>query len=94
MRVPPETVVFGEIGLSGEVRPVSHTDGRLKEAEKLGFTRAIMPKSRGRKGKKVPAGMEIREIGHLADLLTLFHAPSGISKRPEENAFMKETANG
>jgi DNA repair protein RadA/Sms len=86
--VPPETVVFGEIGLSGEVRAVSHTDARLKEADKLGFTRAIVPKARG-KGKTVkgPSGMDIREIEHLADLLALFHEPS-------KAAVLKEQVNG
>ncbi|MBC8445284.1 MAG: DNA repair protein RadA [Rhodospirillaceae bacterium] len=97
--VPPETVVFGEIGLSGEVRAVSHTDARLKEAEKLGFTSAIVPKSRGKgMGKKAQTTMNIREIEHLADLLTLFHAPAGAARMntsgPEKSALMKETANG
>lgn len=41
--VPQDVVVFGEIGLSGEVRRVAHADARLKEASKLGFTRAWMP---------------------------------------------------
>ena len=41
--VPPETVVFGEIGLSGEIRAVSQVEARLKEAAKLGFTRALTP---------------------------------------------------
>src|SRR3954452_7851176 len=41
--VPPETVVFGEIGLSGRVRPVAHADARLKEAAKLGFAQAWVP---------------------------------------------------
>lgn len=36
-------VVFGEVGLSGEVRGVSHTEQRLKEAEKLGFKKCILP---------------------------------------------------
>lgn len=96
--VPPETVVFGEIGLSGEVRAVSHTDNRLKEAEKLGFTRAIVPKSRGKgKAKKAASGMDIREIEHLADLLALFHAPSGARQAvnsTDNSAYMKEPANG
>jgi DNA repair protein RadA/Sms len=75
--VPSETVVFGEIGLSGEIRPVSHTDARLKEATKLGFTRAIVPRNRGKvMGTKPKNIMEIREIEHLNDLLSLFHAPT------------------
>lgn len=40
---PSETVLLGEIGLSGEVRPVSQAKTRLKEAQKLGFSRAIVP---------------------------------------------------
>jgi DNA repair protein RadA/Sms len=41
--LPQDCVVFGEISLSGEVRPVSRMDGRLKEAAKLGFRRALGP---------------------------------------------------
>lgn len=41
--IDPETVVFGEIGLSGEIRTVSQVDARLKEASKVGFKRVIMP---------------------------------------------------
>lgn len=42
--VDPETVILGEIGLGGQIRPVSHLEMRLKEAAKLGFKRAIIPK--------------------------------------------------
>ncbi|MCT4608156.1 MAG: DNA repair protein RadA [Pelagimonas sp.] len=41
--LPPETVVFGEISLSGALRPVGQTENRLKEAQKLGFSTAILP---------------------------------------------------
>ncbi len=41
--LPPETVVFGEISLSGALRPAPQTENRLKEAQKLGFTTAIAP---------------------------------------------------
>ena len=78
--VPANTVVFGEIGLSGEARAVSHTPARLKEAAKLGFTNAIIPKNRGKKGNTGNAGIKIREIEHLADLLALFHPPSKIAE--------------
>ena len=44
--VPQGSAVFGEIGLSGEVRPVAQAEARLKEAGKLGFTRAITPRIR------------------------------------------------
>lgn len=63
------TVIFGEIGLSGEVRPVSRIDARLKEAEKLGFTRAIIPKIRSKKSKASgQSGLELIEIAHLREI--------------------------
>lgn len=63
------TVIFGEIGLSGEVRPVSRIDARLKEAEKLGFTRAIIPKIRSKKSKAPGhSGLELIEIAHLREI--------------------------
>ncbi len=87
---PPETVVFGEIGLSGEVRPVGQRDSRLKEAAKLGFSQAFAPKaapSKRDKGKREtsPGGLQVTEIGHLNDLLRLFsvtpgQAPKGTAK--------------
>ena len=66
------TVVFGEIGLSGEIRPVSRIDARLKEAAKLGFTRAIIPRIRtsksGSKSAVNATGLDIVEIAHIRDL--------------------------
>jgi len=70
--VPAEIVVFGEIGLSGRVRPVAHTEARLKEAAKLGFTEAWVPApSRGRAAGRGRAGDGLRTapIGHLAELV-------------------------
>jgi DNA repair protein RadA/Sms len=68
--VPAETVVFGEIGLSGEVRAVSQSDARLKEAGKLGFTQALTPP---RRGKGAREGMlAVTEIHHLRELVALF----------------------
>jgi DNA repair protein RadA/Sms len=71
--VPAETVIFGEIGLSGEVRPVGQAEARLKEAGKLGFTQAFLPPQRGR-GKERPAagGLALREIRHLRQLVESF----------------------
>ena len=45
LAVDPELAVIGEVGLSGEVRSVSHLEQRLKEAEKLGFKRCLVPRS-------------------------------------------------
>ena len=68
---PPDSVVFGEISLSGEVRQVAQTEQRLKEAAKLGFKRALMPAG-GRNGKD--ALTKVNEISHLRDMVELFEA--------------------
>lgn len=60
--IPPETVLFGEISLSGALRPVGQTENRLKEAAKLGFSKAIAPK-----GSKLGAGSEM-QVRQMADL--------------------------
>ena len=70
--LPPETVVFGEIGLSGEVRPVARAEARLKEAAKLGFGRAVGPSRRGR-GGGIPE-IQIDEIAHASSLLRMLPA--------------------
>ncbi|MDP8994667.1 MAG: DNA repair protein RadA, partial [Pseudomonadota bacterium] len=66
--VPAEAVAFGEVALSGELRPVAHGALRLKEAAKLGFARALVPASLGgeRSGLAV-AGF--RTLGQLVDHL-------------------------
>lgn len=55
--LPEKTVVFGEVGLAGEVRPVQRGQERLKEAAKLGFARAVIPKAN--RPKQAIAGLEI-----------------------------------
>lgn len=56
--VPDDLVVFGEVGLSGEVRGVQRTDARLKEAEKLGFKRVVLA-STGVDRLEVPDKLDI-----------------------------------
>jgi DNA repair protein RadA/Sms len=60
-------IVFGEVGLAGEVRPVSGGQVRLKEAAKLGFTQAIVPKANAPKTKVT--GMEVIAIDRLEQAL-------------------------
>ena len=72
--VPAETVVFGEIGLSGRVRPVAHADARLKEAAKLGFSEAWVPLRPGRQGKN-SEGLATVAIGHLSELVERLAPP-------------------
>ncbi len=74
--VPADAVAFGEIALSGEVRPVGHVEARLKEAAKLGFAEAWMPirPSRGREGREArergaKEALKRVPIGHLAELV-------------------------
>jgi DNA repair protein RadA/Sms len=55
--LPNKLVVFGEVGLAGEVRPVQRGQERLKEAAKLGFTHAIIPKAN--LPKQAIAGIEV-----------------------------------
>jgi DNA repair protein RadA/Sms len=69
---PEGAVVFGEIGLSGEIRAVSQADLRLKEAAKLGFTRALAPAARQRR----QAALELDELTLLSDLVRRFEAGS------------------
>jgi DNA repair protein RadA/Sms len=69
--VPGQTVIFGEIGLSGEVRPVSQMESRLKEAAKLGFGTAVMPRRRQR-GERGETEIARREISHLGELVAMF----------------------
>lgn len=64
----PYDVFFGEVGLTGEVRGVSRAEQRVKEAEKLGFKRVIMP-DRSLKGWKPPGGIEIIGVGTVAEAL-------------------------
>jgi DNA repair protein RadA/Sms len=66
--IPEDLVLFGEISLSGEVRPVGQSDARLKEAAKLGFARALCPPA----GKRREAPLEVLEMARLADLVEFF----------------------
>ena len=64
--VDPELVLIGEVGLGGQVRPISQLELRLKEASKLGFKRAIVPK-----GQVVKVdGLEVTEVARVVDAIT------------------------
>ena len=80
--VPANTVLFGEIGLTGEVRPVPLTPQRLKEAAKLGFETAVapFPPARG-KAKRAPSGLNEHHTRHVTDLTGFL----GISRRRKDS---------
>ncbi len=64
--LPADAVYFGEVSLSGAVRPVAQTATRLKEAQKLGFIKAIVPDAAR---NEAPEGVSLSAIGALADLV-------------------------
>ncbi len=64
----PGTVAIGEVGLLGELRPVGGLDRRLREAARLGFTRAIVPRSRAHPDV-ASTGVEITVVGSLAEAI-------------------------
>jgi len=68
--LPEKLVVFGEVGLAGEVRPVQRGQERLKEAAKLGFTSAIIPKANA--PRQPIAGMEIIAVERVEQAVERF----------------------
>ena len=66
-QLPRDMVIFGEVGLSGEIRPVPSGQERLSEAAKHGFKRAIVPKGNAPKGKI--DGMQVVGTKSLFSLL-------------------------
>jgi DNA repair protein RadA/Sms len=64
--LPSESVFFGEIGLSGSIRPVTQSSARIKEATKLGFAAAYCPTPSGEREERSPAAIG---LSHVADLV-------------------------
>ena len=75
--LPADAVYFGEVGLSGAVRPVVQAQARLKEAAKLGFSRAVSPAPRG-EAERAP--IDTVPLGHIADLVAGI-AARGVRRR-------------
>jgi len=65
--LPPQAVLFGEISLSGLIRPVPQSAPRLKEAAKLGFSEALLPEGSAESAKQ--AGLKTRNMNRIADLV-------------------------
>jgi DNA repair protein RadA/Sms len=65
--LPKDLVVFGEVGLAGEIRPVPGGQERLQEAAKHGFTRAIVPKANAPKNKIL--GLEVIGVSKITQAL-------------------------
>ncbi len=69
--LPQDLIVFGELGLTGEVRAVANGQERLREAQKHGFKRAIVPS--GNRPKKAVSGIEVRAVETLNQALDVFN---------------------
>jgi len=67
---PNRDVYMGEVGLTGEIRRISRIEERVKEAKKLGFTRAIVPK-KNLGGWKAPTGIEIIGVGTVKEAISI-----------------------
>jgi DNA repair protein RadA/Sms len=81
--LPRECVYFGEISLSGAIRPVAHTAQRLKEAEKLGFSKAVFPAASADVPKGLPG--QWSEIDSLPDLVARIAGSKGALKHADND---------
>ena len=71
--VPKGLIAFGELGLAGEVRPVPGIGRRIREAARLGFRRAVVPKSPEPLGE-LPEGVRVAEVRTLTEALETMKA--------------------
>lgn len=76
--LPHDLVLFGEVGLAGEIRSVAQPDVRLKEARKLGFKNAFVPKTGRKNGKKSSGGTDFPGL-EITPLLTMNDLISGLN---------------
>jgi DNA repair protein RadA/Sms len=70
--IPGRVAVFGEIGLAGEVRPAPRGQERLREIAKLGFDKAVIPKSNA--PKTMIAGLELLPVERVDEAVKLLRA--------------------
>jgi DNA repair protein RadA/Sms len=66
--IPSDTCFAGEIGLSGEVRPVAQTDRRVIEAARLGFKKCIIPRN-GSEKLDIPAGLTVYRVRNICEAI-------------------------
>jgi DNA repair protein RadA/Sms len=83
--LPADAVYFGEVSLSGAVRPVAQAAARLKEAQKLGFARAIVPEAARAEGR-AEGGMTLEYVTSLASLVAEIAARGKRAPRPDRRA--------
>jgi DNA repair protein RadA/Sms len=71
--VPAELVAFGEVGLTGEVRPVAYGDERLREAQAQGFRVAVVPQ--GNAPRRPPQGIRVVAVSRIGEALQAAMTP-------------------
>ena len=71
LTLPPGTVLVGELGLGGQLRPVGQLELRLQEAARLGFRRAVVPKGSGLGPMAAGIDLQLLEAGTVAEALVL-----------------------
>ena len=69
LTLPAGTVLIGELGLGGQLRPVGQLEQRLQEASRLGFTRAVLPRGTGLGQAEAALGMQLLESSNLAEAI-------------------------
>ncbi len=67
----PHCVAIGEVGLAGELRSVSQLDRRLSEAQRLGFTRAVIPAASAKRGTTTTAGIRVARADTVAEAIEI-----------------------
>lgn len=73
LAIPLDTVVFGELGLTGEVRSVGLCERRLKEAQNIGFKKCIIPYDNGQHISKKYDHLEVKTINNINDIVSLLN---------------------
>jgi DNA repair protein RadA/Sms len=82
--IPQDLIVFGEISLSGEVRPVNQREARLKEAAKLGFQKALAPpkKTSSKPSSHKEGSLDLIPLTHVHQLVQWFeNATQKVAKK-------------
>ncbi|MBP5152531.1 MAG: DNA repair protein RadA, partial [Lachnospiraceae bacterium] len=69
--VDPKTVIFGEVGLSGEIRAVNQAEQRVLEARKLGFKTVILPKANLNDNLKKITGIELTGVSDIREAMQI-----------------------
>ena len=83
--LPADAVYFGEVSLSGAVRPVAQAAARLKEAQKLGFARAVVPEAARGEGSS-DSGLSLQSVTSLASLVADIAARGTRATRADRRA--------